>query len=88
MTYTITVCKYGYELMVVNMPEDYTLSEDVERDDVDELGDIMTVMFVLMKPGSLLRMRREMLSMMISRPTHLQLLMPLRTTQITLYYMR
>ena len=41
MTYTITVCKYGYELMVVNMPEDYTLSEDVERDDVDELGDII-----------------------------------------------
>ena len=26
--------------MVVNMPEDYTLTEDVERDDVDELGDI------------------------------------------------
>lgn len=41
MTYTITVCKYGYELMVVNMPEDYTLTEDVERDDVDELGDII-----------------------------------------------
>ena len=41
MTYTITVCKYGYEIMVVNMPEDYTLTEDVERDDVDELGDII-----------------------------------------------
>ena len=41
MTYTITVCKYGYELMVVNMPDDYTLTEDVERDDVDELGDII-----------------------------------------------
>ena len=41
MKYTITVCKYGYEVMVVNMPEDYTLTEDVERDDVDELGDII-----------------------------------------------
>ena len=40
MTYTISVGKYGCELMVVRMPDDYTITEDIERDDVDELGDI------------------------------------------------
>ena len=40
MKYTITVGKYGYELMVVKMPEGYTITEDIERDDVNELGDI------------------------------------------------
>ena len=40
MKYHITVGKYGCELMVVRMPQDYVITEEIERDDVDELGDI------------------------------------------------
>lgn len=40
MKYCITVGKYGCEVMVVRMPDDYVMTEEIERDDVDERGDI------------------------------------------------
>ena len=39
MTYSITVCKYGYELTVINMPDEFELTEELDISDVEEEGD-------------------------------------------------